>query len=273
MIFNDDYSSFNQSINDMSDLYVYHYGMEKCEPSHSYGPALRDHYLMHYILKGKGTFSANGKSYVLNENQGFLIHPNIITYYEADEKEPWTYTWVGFRGIKAEVLLENAGLDMDTPIFTYEGHALKAYFEAFRVSENYKFSYDLRLQGYLSILLSELIEQNKGNTTQKSSQKEIYIKKTIQFIETNYSRTISIDSLSKYLGLNKNYFSTLFKEEMGQSPQEYIIKYRINKACQLLENKDLSISQVSRSVGYSDPLGFSKIFKKLKGVSPKNWVP
>jgi AraC-like DNA-binding protein len=258
----------------MSDLYVYHYGMEKCEPKHPYGPALRDHFLIHYILKGKGTFRVNGSTYTLKENQGFLIPPNIITYYEADELEPWTYTWVGFRGIKAEFLLKNAGLTMDNPIFTYEGPALSAYFEAFRASENYKFSYDLRLQGYLSILLSELIEQNKGNTyeNEKVSQKEMYIKKTIQFIETNYSRTISIDSLAKYLGLNKNYFSTLFKEEMGQSPQEYLIKYRINKACQLLENKDLSISQVSRSVGYPDPLAFSKIFKQFKGVSPKNWL-
>jgi AraC-like DNA-binding protein len=77
--------------------------------------------------------------------------------------------------------------------------------------------------------------------------------------------------MAKSVGLNKNYFSTFFKENIGMTPQQYIIKYRINKACELMENKGLTIGDISRSVGYEDTLGFSKIFKKEKGMSPKKY--
>ncbi|MBX4268485.1 AraC family transcriptional regulator [Clostridium estertheticum] len=253
------------------DLIVYHYGMENCKPSHSYGPALRDHFLLHYIISGSGLFELDGKSYTLHANQGFLICPDVITYYEASSKDPWIYTWIGFRGIKAETFLKNIKLDKDNPVFKCKGDIIKKCFEEIRHSSTYKLGYELRLQGYLNILLSELTEQSEAFKTKGDGQKKNYIKKSIQFIETNYSRSMSIESLASYIGLNKNYFSTIFSELLGIPPQEYLIKYRVNKACKLLSNKDLTISEISRSVGYDDPLGFSKIFKQIKGVSPKSY--
>ena len=77
--------------------------------------------------------------------------------------------------------------------------------------------------------------------------------------------------MAKSVGLNKNYFSAFFKENIGMTPQQYIIKFRINKACELMENQGLTIGDISRSVGYEDTLGFSKIFKKEKGMSPKKY--
>lgn len=264
-----DYTSYKAIQYENHDLIVYHYGMEECTSGHSYGPALRDHFLIHYILSGRGTFQLDGKSYSLHKNQGFLICPDIITYYEASKEDPWFYTWVGFRGIKAETLLKSANLDRDNPVFNFDGEAVKKCFQEMNASDAYKYGYELRLQGLLTILLSELIEQSGADIIQIAPEKDIYIKKALQFIETNYSRNISVEALAKHIGLNKNYFSTLFREVFGIPPQEYIIKYRINKACQLLNNKDLSISEISRSVGYNDPLGFSKLFKKIKGDSPK----
>jgi AraC-like DNA-binding protein len=96
----------------------------------------------------------------------------------------------------------------------------------------------------------------------------MYIKKSLQFVEANYSSKISISEMAKGVGLNKNYFSTFFRENIGVTPQQYIIKYRINKACELMSNQGLTIGDISRSVGYNDTLGFSKIFKKEKGISP-----
>jgi len=264
-----EFTGFKNPLDETMDLIVYHYGLENCERSHSYGPALRDHFLLHYIISGSGTFECDGKSYTLHENQGFLICPDIITYYEASSNDPWIYTWIGFRGIKAETFLKNISLDKDSPVFNCKGDVIKKCFENIRESSAYKFGYELRLQGYLSILLSELIEQSGSGLTNGDGQKKNYIKKSIKFIEMNYTSTISIESLARYVGLNKNYFSTIFSELLGIPPQEYLIKYRVNRACKLLCNKDLTISEISRSVGYDDPLGFSKMFKHIKGVSPK----
>lgn len=252
-----------------SDLTVYHYGKEVCKPSHSYGPALRDHFLVHYILSGKGRFYVDGKMYELHKDQGFLICPNVISYYEASSIDPWVYSWVGFKGIKAETYLKLANLDRNNPIFTYNGDVIRNCFNDILESNSYKYGFELRLQGLISVFLSELIEARGVNNIQLDNYKEIYIKRSLQFIETNYSHSISVSDLADFIGLNKNYFSTFFKENLGVSPQEYIIRFRVNKACELLRNRELSISEISRSVGYIDPLGFSKIFKRVKGVSPK----
>ncbi|MDS0527052.1 AraC family transcriptional regulator [Clostridium sp. SHJSY1] len=254
------------------DLIVYQGGMEKCKESHSYGPAVRDHFLIHYILEGSGTFYVDGKSYKLHKNQGFLICPDVITYYEANDKTPWTYTWIGFRGIKAENYLEFAGLDRYNPIFEYkQSNFVEKCFENMREAAKLKYGRELRLQGLLSIFLSELIEKAEKNVELGSSYKDIYIKKTLQYIDRNFARKIKISEIAESIGLNKNYFSSFFRENFGISPQEYLIKYRINKACELMKNEALTISDISRSVGYNDPLAFSKIFKKVKGKSPKKY--
>jgi AraC-like DNA-binding protein len=254
------------------DLIVYQCGMQKCKPSHSYGPAVRDHFLIHFILEGQGTFYVDGKSYSLSKNEGFLICPDVVTYYEADKDNPWIYSWVGFKGIKAEAYLRMAMLDRARPVFqNKDSSIMKKCLEDMRKAAGLKYGSDLRLQGLLGIFLSELIEIAENSDAQGSNYKEIYIKKTLQFIETNYSREIRIADIAKYVGLNKNYFSSFFKESLKISPQEYLIRYRINKACELMRNEALSISDVSRSVGYNDPLGFSKIFRKVQGCSPRQY--
>lgn len=254
------------------DLVVYQCGMEKCKPSYSYGPAVRDHFLIHFIIKGRGIFYVNGKSYDIKENQGFLIYPNVVTYYKADDEEPWIYTWVGFKGIKADTYLKLANLNQENPIFECKkGEFAKKCFEDMIKATELKYGREVRLQGLLGVFLSELIEEVGKNVVINSNYKELYIKKSLQFVETNYSRKLYISEMAKSVGLNKNYFSAFFKENMGVTPQEYIIKFRINKACELMGNRGLTISDISRSVGYDDTLGFSKVFKKEKGMSPTSY--
>ena len=88
------------------DLGLYQFGREYCEPAHSYGPAIRNHYLFHYILSGKGTFMwQDGKrrenKAVLKAGQGFLISPGQITTYVADDRIPWEYCWLEFDGLRS----------------------------------------------------------------------------------------------------------------------------------------------------------------------------
>lgn len=251
------------------DLSVYHCGIEQCQPGHSYGPAVRDHFLIHYILDGCGRFFIDGNEYHLHKNQGFLICPNIVTYYEADSQNPWTYTWVGFNGVKAEQYLKYAGLDRFDPIFTYDkGSFVAQCFSRMMDARQLKRGDTVRLQGLLYIFLSELIESGEPKVSNSKSPTDLYIRKAMQYIQANYSQHMSINELAAYIGLNRSYFSALFKQYIHLSPQEFIIRFRMDKACELMSNAELSISDISRSVGYDDPLSFSKIFKKIKGVSP-----
>ena len=73
---------------DFTDLYLCYCGMEQCAPLYSFGPAIRPNYLLHYVLDGKGYYYVNNEKYEVNKNEGFLICPNVVTFYQADEENP-----------------------------------------------------------------------------------------------------------------------------------------------------------------------------------------
>ena len=72
-------------------LFVNSCGCAKTEPFHSFGPAVKPHFLIHYILSGKGIFQMDGKQYPLEAGYGFLIQPEELAFYQADKEDPWTY--------------------------------------------------------------------------------------------------------------------------------------------------------------------------------------
>ena len=90
---------------ELVSLSVYNVGFQKCASLHQWGPGIRNHYLIHHIISGKGTYEINHKKFQLRAGDTFLAYPNTeITYY-ADEKKPWEYAWVGFSGSDASMLL------------------------------------------------------------------------------------------------------------------------------------------------------------------------
>jgi len=93
----------------------------------------------------------------------------------------------------------------------------------------------------------------------------------IRFIETNYASKISVSDIARSIGLNRSYLNSLFKRQMNTSIQTYLMRFRIERACELMTNRLLTIGDIARSVGYDDPLLFSKVFRKLKGMSPREY--
>ncbi|MFD0671114.1 AraC family transcriptional regulator [Cohnella sp. GCM10027633] len=256
-----------------SDLYLTQYGVEECSSGHYFGPALRDHFLLHYIMDGEGIFEVNDNKYRLNKGQGFLICPNVITYYQADKINPWSYCWFGFNGTQASLFLKQAGLTMESPIFCYDKNDwITQYLQSMIQSTAWHKAREMKLTGLLYLMLSLLVEHGPEQlSTRKQYGSEVYVDKVIDFVEMNYAMKITVEDIANFIGLNRSYLCSLFKQRMNESIQEYLIRYRINKACEMMGNVQLTIGDISRSVGYNDPLLFSKIFKKQKGVSPNNY--
>ena len=265
-------SSFKQFAN--SDLNMYQCGTEKCEAGHYYGPAVRDHFLIHFIHSGKGKFRIGQKEYSLHKGQGFLICPDIITYYQADLLNPWHYSWVGFHGLKAANYLTHAGLTMENPIFTCgDDDKIGDCFHRMLEAKYLQRGREVRLLGLLYLFLSQLIEHCGKDAVYEhlGNRKDTYVQKAIEYIQMNYSRKMSIAELAHQLGLDRSYLGSVFKEKLDTSLQDFLLQYRINKACELLRSTSLSIGDISRSVGYDDPLLFSKLFGKNKGVPPREY--
>ena len=255
-----------------NDLKVYQYGHEECAPGHSFGPALRDHYLLHFVSTGRGKFYTENKCYSLSKGDGFLISPGIVTSYCADADEPWTYSWIGFKDQNAEYYLKQAGLNEKNPVFSCENsESFSLIFSQLILLKPNTISEQIRMISYLYMLLALIIENAspvKFHGSAFFSSKDEYIKNAVAYIQTNYSRKLSVKEVSKFIGLNRSYLGAIFKEQTGLSIQDFITDFRIDKAKKLLSDMSMSVGDVSRSVGYDDPLAFSKLFKKNVGVSP-----
>ncbi|KWX72308.1 AraC family transcriptional regulator [Paenibacillus jilunlii] len=256
-----------------TELHLTQFGIEECIPGHFFGPAVRNHYLLHYVLSGEGLFEVGGNRYRLRKGQGFLIFPDVITYYQADTADPWSYCWVGFNGTAAELLLKQAGLTNTSPIFHYgRDDMIYQCLQLMNESRGFHKARETRLTGLLYLLLSLLVEFGPVTSPElKETRTEIYVEKVRDFIEMNYPQKITIEDIAQFIGLNRSYLCSLFKQRMQISIQDYLIRYRINKACEMMGNAELSIADISRSVGYNDALLFSKMFKKVKGSAPKNY--
>ncbi|GIM30005.1 Msm operon regulatory protein [Clostridium polyendosporum] len=254
------------------DIKLYYCGTGDCENDFSWGPGIKDHYKLHYVHSGRGIFKAGDTIYHLSKGDVFLICPNVLVSYKPASEEPWNYSWVAFNGVNAETYLNRANLNSNNPVFkcTQEDHINNCFQDIFDATKCEK-SMDLKSLSSFYNLLSILVEETKVDTTGKNSTKhqETYIKQAIEFIDTNYSRKISIEEIASYVGINRKYLSQLFSDILNVSPQNYLINFRLQKACDLLTSSSLSINEISNSIGYNDPFLFSKIFKKHKEVSPK----
>ena len=89
----------------------------------------------------------------------------------------------------------------------------------------------------------------------------------IQYLRENYSKKVTIEELSNNFFLSKSYLSSLFKKATGSGVVEYLQHIRIERACELLTNTTLSITEISTQVGYTDYRFFNKSFKKITGVT------
>ena len=259
------------------DLGLYQFGREDCDPAHSFGPAIRNHYLFHYILNGKGTFfwqDARGHEHEmrLKAGQGFLISPRQITTYVADERIPWEYCWLEFDGLRAKESLEIIGLSVNNPIYNPVHPEFSQIMkeEMLYIVRNKKEA-PLHLIGHLYLFIDALMRSVKENQPTVSKVKDYYIKEALAYIEHNYMNDISVESIAESSGLNRSYFGKIFKESVGKSPQEFLISYRMIKAAELLRRTRYSINEIGCAVGYPNQLHFSRAFKSVYGVSPRNW--
>ena len=101
--------------------------------------------------------------------------------------------------------------------------------------------------------------------------RDFYIKEAFAFIEQNFQNDISVEDIAAACGLNRSYFGKIFHENTGKTPQAFLISYRMTKAAELLKLTDLSVSDIGNAVGYPNQLHFSRAFKNVYGISPRQW--
>lgn len=260
------------------DLGLYQFGWEQCAPSHSFGPAARNHYLFHYCLSGTGTLIADNSrgesiSYQIRSGQGFMIFPNQVCTYIADHKIPWEYAWIEFDGLRARETVTLAGLSPDQPVYKarYKDIAETMKNEMLYIV-THKEESPFHLIGHLYLFIDSFVRASTSTQINKGNRlRDFYIKEAFSFIEQNFQNDISVEDIAASCGLNRSYFGKIFHETTGKSPQAFLISYRMTKAAELLKLTELSIADIGNAVGYPNQLHFSRAFKNVYGIPPRQW--
>lgn len=249
-----------------TDIYPVQYGEEQCNRNHSFGPCVRSNYLLHYVYSGKGIFQTENNTYHLHKGQMFLISPNQLTYYKADDSDPWLYRWIEFNGSMSQSILKSVSLNESTPIYTDDennsiGNALC------NIISSGEMCFELLMQKFWNFIYC-LTDGEQINTV---SNAEEYIQKAETFIKTNVHKKISVSDVAKYIGIDRSYLTRLFNEYKKTSPQNYIISLKMNTAALYLKSANASVTETAQSVGYCDTHIFNRTFKKQFGVPPTTW--
>lgn len=252
------------------DLRLAEIGCQKCPSKYSFGPIIRENYVLHYILEGSGSLFINKKEFRISAKQAFFTPPHLPAYYIADEKTPWNYIWIHFNGTKAFEFLNAIGISAQQPVFipVSPDDELESCMRYFLLH----YEQELLCIGNLYHLFHHLIDVS--STKPKPGEQEIqlkYITDIVNYIHTKFNEPIKVSDIAEYCGLDRSYLSKIFKQATNYSPQEYLIIYRIRKAQEYLLDPNFSIQNVAFAVGYPDPFAFSKVFKKNTGMSPSEY--
>lgn len=282
-------------------IWALQFGYQKCESLHTFGPAVRDHFLLHFIVNGSGIYIKQNKQYgtsdttlknvepkialptsnislnssesryLLSKGEGFFISPNNLTIYSADQDSPWEYYWIGVNGPYAKSVLESIGISKESPCFKFELN--DNFFKIFdNILNNPKTGYarDLDISSEFYKLLSNIVGiENKNNST--FSSPEIYLNSAVQYIQNNYAYDITVSKIADFIGIDRTYLYKIFMTNLSMSVEKYIIDVRLQNAQNLLTTTNYTILQIALSTGFYDLSHFSNSFRKHFSMSPSEY--
>ena len=185
--------SFKQNYTENVSLSIFNCGIQRCEGGYTWGPGIRDHYLIHMILKGKGSYCVSGKEYTLKQGDLFLAKPNQLITYTADQNDPWEYAWVGFNGACANRLVSQLPFWENAPVH-HCANFDKVSFELLQIFENRGSSSvnETAMIGHLYLFIAHLTQEALAQNPRSNTSSAQYVHGAIKFIQFNYFHDISI---------------------------------------------------------------------------------
>lgn len=256
-----------------TDLFVQLCGAEDCPSSKMPVEGIQKRHAIHFILHGEGTFVFKDlKKFDIGTDSLFCSMAGIENKYYPKKENPWSYIFIVLGGVLADSIVRYLALDSKNCVIPAK--KAKDLREDFLEIYNF-YSEDLtssfRVLAALYKLIADLEEICcKRQENFNALSRHVY--EALLFIRNNYA-TATADVVAKGCGLNRIYLSRIMKDDTGLTLSEAIIATRLFAAQDSLKYMDATtpISDIARSVGYSDIKYFSKLFKSIFGVTPSEY--
>ena len=235
-------------------------------------------YLFFIVEKGCGTLEYDGQTYALRAGDCVFLDCRHLYSHRTDENDLWTLHWAHFYGPNMAGIYEKYSERGGSPCFTtaHPQAYLSLLEQLFQIASSSDYVKDMKifekLTGLLTLLMQESWQPEKRIST---TAKRRSLQDVKDYIDLHYAQKLSLDSLSELFYINKFYLSRIFREQFGVTINNYLLQVRITHAKQLLRFSDLNIEKIGQECGMNDANYFTRIFKKIEGVTPgeyrRNW--
>ncbi len=226
-----------------------------------------------YIAAGKAHFHFNGKEEIVTAGNMVLYRPKEPQKYEYYGEDQTEVYWVHFTGGDVTNILRSYGLTKDTHVFycgkglDYQNHFRAMIQELQMCREHFEEMLEMHLREIFVMIHRHFLTSTKLNNSQIAED----IDAATLFFNEHYNEEISIEAYAHSHNMSTSWFIRNFKQYTGFTPLQYILSIRIYNAEALLKSNQYNITEIASIVGYDNPLYFSRIFKKIKGVSPSEY--
>ena len=226
-----------------------------------------------YVASGKAHFYIKGQEVIVTAGNMVLYQPKQEMHYEYFGKEKPEVYWVHFTGGQVRSILKRHEIPMDNNVFYAGNSPTYGYLfkEMILELQTCRVGYEALLSMYLEqiFVLVQRSRLDKSPVVSSHLQEEMGIAR--RYFQEHYNEDINIEEYALSRNMSVSYFLKKFKEVTTKSPMQYILGIRISNAVSLLESTDYNVTEISTIIGYDNPLYFSRIFKKQKGVSPSDY--
>ncbi len=247
------------------DLSLHYCGKHIRRCNHSYGPEVRGYHLVVLIKEGTGVLHTKKGDVALSGGDLLVMFPGEKVHYTMDSV--CSILWIGVHGPAVEELLQPLQLRRDRPILHLENavEVERVMDKIYTASYLSSFSDKVMMNGLLYAFFAAILRNIPSEMRFDPVERAAYM------LTYNYNLPLTVDLMATTIGCNPSYLSRAFKEKKGQSPKEFLIAVRMDKAAELLAGSALPIGDVSASVGIEDPLYFSRLFHMKKGMTPSQY--
>ncbi len=270
---NDDlvFSYIDNKLN--GDFRIIAVGREKCKSDKEMqGPVVKNRFIIHLCTDGEGSYNLEGTKYRIQKGEMFLIPPNRTISYVQNPQNPWSYYWFEYTGELASRISELANFSFENPTYRSSSFQELEKIMSSCISSSANKNDELLTISYIYRFFSTIINERKNSTRTAYSKTDELIHKITSYIADYYNHiNLSLNEISAHFSFSPSYISKIFKEKIGTPITRYITEFRIQKAVELLKLENLTIKSIALSVGYSDPLYFTREFRRCLKNSPTNY--
>lgn len=259
------------------DMEILKVGREHCDPKKLMESSMRYYYSLHYVLYGSGSLIVGGKEVKLVKGDAFLVYRGEDISYFPDPEDPWSYLWIDFNGQDLIGFLDDCGFTEEKPYIRIKDHAnfVSTAVQPLIDGLDGGPAQALMTAGNVFRFFAMLIRNDHKNhlrgrkLTVQQRLKEF--RDVLTFVNNNYRMNFPVQRVCEETFLSEFQLNSMFREFTGLTYVNYVNRYRISEAAEILLHEDIGIKEAAHRVGIEDVAYFSRLFVKWKGVSPRDY--